>query len=137
MEKRLFGVILTVLGIAGLIIAAYNFVQGNTGTNHSVKSVAGLWYSGVVFLFCGYWSDQKHPGSIKPQLINSIMEKFIKLNSSWDDVKEKIKETNPEITDSDLELDHGNEEELFENLSKKLHKSEDEVKAWIESVSGD
>ena len=63
------------------------------------------------------------------------MEKFIKLNSSWEDVKEKIKETNPEITDSDLVLDHGNEEELFENLSKKLHKSKDEVKAWIESVS--
>lgn len=63
------------------------------------------------------------------------MEKFIKLNSSWDEVKEKIKETNPEITDSDLILDHGNEEELFENLSKKLHKSKDEIKAWIESVS--
>jgi uncharacterized protein YjbJ (UPF0337 family) len=63
------------------------------------------------------------------------MEKFIKLNSSWDDVKEKIKETNPEITDSDLVLDHGNEEKVFENLSKKLHKSKEEVKAWIESVS--
>jgi uncharacterized protein YjbJ (UPF0337 family) len=63
------------------------------------------------------------------------MEKFIKLNSSWEEVKEKIKETNPEITDSDLVIDHGNEEELFENLSKKLHKSIEEVKAWIESVS--
>ncbi len=63
------------------------------------------------------------------------MEKFITLNSSWDEVKEKIKETNPEITDSDLILDHGNEEEVFEKLSKKLHKSVDEVKAWIESVS--
>ena len=63
------------------------------------------------------------------------MEKFIKLNSSWDEVKEKIKETNPEITDSDLVLDHGNEEEVFEKLSKKLHKSVEEVKVWIESVS--
>jgi hypothetical protein len=63
------------------------------------------------------------------------MEKFIKLNSSWDEVKERIKEINPEITDSDLVLDHANEEELFECLSKKLHKSIDEVKAWIESVS--
>ena len=63
------------------------------------------------------------------------MEKFIKLNSSWDEVKEKIKETNPELTDSDLELDHANEEEVFEKLSKKLHKSVDEVKAWIESIS--
>jgi uncharacterized protein YjbJ (UPF0337 family) len=63
------------------------------------------------------------------------MEKFIKLNSSWDEVKEKIKETNPEITDSDLVLDHGNEEEVFEKLSKKLHKSIEDVKAWVESVS--
>jgi hypothetical protein len=63
------------------------------------------------------------------------MEKFIKLNSSWDEVKEKIKEINPEITDSDLVLDHGNEEEVFEKLSKKLHKSIEDVKAWVESVS--
>jgi hypothetical protein len=63
------------------------------------------------------------------------MEKFIKLNSSWDEVKEKIKETNPEITDSDLVLDHRNEEEVFEKLSKKLHKSIEDVKAWVESVS--
>jgi hypothetical protein len=63
------------------------------------------------------------------------MEKFLKLNSSWDEVKEKIKEINPEITDSDLVLDHANEEAVFEKLSKKLHKSVEEVKAWIESVS--
>ena len=63
------------------------------------------------------------------------MEKFIKLNSSWDEVKEKIKETNPEITDSDLVLDYANEEEVFEKLSKKLHKSKEDVKAWVESVS--
>jgi hypothetical protein len=63
------------------------------------------------------------------------MEKFIKLNSSWEEVKEKIKETNPEISDSDLVLNHGNEEELFETLSKKLQMSVGEVKAWIQSVS--
>jgi hypothetical protein len=53
MEKRLFGVILTVLGIAGLIIAAYNFVQGNTGTNHSVKSVMVYGILGLLFFFAG------------------------------------------------------------------------------------
>lgn len=63
------------------------------------------------------------------------MAKFTKSNISWDEVKEKIKEINPEITDSDLVLNHGNEEELFECLSKKLHKTKEEVKAWIESVS--
>jgi uncharacterized membrane protein len=53
MEKRLFGVILTILGIVGLIIAAYNFVQGNTGTNHSVKSVAVYAILGLLFFFSG------------------------------------------------------------------------------------
>jgi hypothetical protein len=63
------------------------------------------------------------------------MEKFIKLNSSWDEVKEKIKETNPDISDSDLILDHGNEEAVFDTLSKKLHKSVPETKEWVKSVS--
>jgi uncharacterized membrane protein len=53
MEKRLFGVILTILGIAGLIFAAYNFVQGNTGTNHSVKSVMVYGILGLIFFFAG------------------------------------------------------------------------------------
>ncbi len=63
------------------------------------------------------------------------MEESIKVNSSWEEVKEKIKETNPDITDSDLVLNHGNEDEIFETLSKKLHKSKQEVKDWIESIS--
>jgi oligoribonuclease (3'-5' exoribonuclease) len=62
------------------------------------------------------------------------MEK-LKLHSSWDDVKEKIKEINLEITDSDLDITHANEEEVITRLSKKLNKSAEEVKAWIESVS--
>jgi membrane associated rhomboid family serine protease len=53
MEKRIFGVILTVLGIAGLIIAAYDFVQGNTGTNHSIKSVIVYGILGLLFFFAG------------------------------------------------------------------------------------
>jgi uncharacterized membrane protein len=53
MEKRLFGVILTVLGILGLILAAYNFVQGNTTTNHSVKSVVVYGILGMLFFFAG------------------------------------------------------------------------------------
>ncbi len=64
------------------------------------------------------------------------MENLKSQNNSWDAVKEKIKETNPAITDSDLVLNHGNEDELFETLSKKLHMSIIEVKAWIQSVSG-
>jgi hypothetical protein len=53
MEKRMFGVILTVLGVAGLIIAAYNFVQGNASSNHSVKSVVVYGILGLLFFFAG------------------------------------------------------------------------------------
>lgn len=52
-EKRLFGVILTILGIVGLILAAYNFVQGNTSTDHSVKSVVVYGILGLLFFFAG------------------------------------------------------------------------------------
>ena len=62
------------------------------------------------------------------------MEK-LNLHSSWDEVKEKIKEINLGITDSDLDLNDVDENEVIERLSKKLHKSAEEVKAWIESVS--
>ena len=53
MEKRLFGVILTILGIVGLILSAYDFVQGNTTTNHSVKSVVVYGILGLLFFFAG------------------------------------------------------------------------------------
>jgi uncharacterized membrane protein len=53
MEKRMFGIILTILGIAGLIVAAYNFVQGNTATSQSVKSVMVYAILGLLFFFAG------------------------------------------------------------------------------------
>jgi uncharacterized membrane protein len=53
MEKRIFGVILTVLGIAGLILAAYNFVQGNTNSNYSIRSIVVYGILGLVFFFAG------------------------------------------------------------------------------------
>src|SRR4051812_20594563 len=37
MEKRMFGIILTILGIIGLIMAAYGFMNGSGG-GHGVKS---------------------------------------------------------------------------------------------------
>jgi hypothetical protein len=53
MEKRVFGVILTILGIAGLLLAAYNFIQGNISTNHSIRSVAMYSILGLLFFFAG------------------------------------------------------------------------------------
>ncbi len=51
MEKRMFGIILTVLGIAGLILAGYNFMNG--GGTKNVKEVIMYGLLGVIFFFAG------------------------------------------------------------------------------------
>jgi membrane associated rhomboid family serine protease len=53
MEKRIFGVILTVLGITGLILGAYYFVNGDTTSNYSIRSMVMYGILGVVFFFAG------------------------------------------------------------------------------------
>ncbi len=63
------------------------------------------------------------------------MSTQLKLESPWEEVKEKIKEINTEITDEDLNYQPGNEQDLLERLSKKMNRTPEEVKGWIESVS--
>lgn len=50
--KRIFGVILTVLGIIGLIYAAYEFVN-TTGSNRQVKILIVYGILGAIFFFTG------------------------------------------------------------------------------------
>ncbi len=57
------------------------------------------------------------------------------LKSSWEELKEKLKETNVDLTDSDLDLMEGNEHEFLTRISRKLNKTPEEVKALIESIS--
>lgn len=57
------------------------------------------------------------------------------LQAPWDEVKEKLKEQNIELTDEDLELRPGKEEELMDRLASKLKKDPSEIKAWVESIS--
>jgi uncharacterized protein YjbJ (UPF0337 family) len=59
----------------------------------------------------------------------------LNLETPWPEVKEKIKEVNYDLTDADLALEPGKEDELISRLAKKMHKTEEEVKGWIESVS--
>ncbi len=51
MEKRMFGIILTILGIAGLILAGYNFMNG--GGTKNVKEIIMYGLLGAVFFFAG------------------------------------------------------------------------------------
>jgi uncharacterized protein YjbJ (UPF0337 family) len=59
----------------------------------------------------------------------------LKLEASWDEVKDMIQEINPDLTDEDLRYEKGKEKELLERVARKLGKNIDDTKGWIESVS--
>ena len=52
MEKRIFGIILTILGIIGLIAGAMQFVEGG-GDARTIKMVVIYSILGAVFFFAG------------------------------------------------------------------------------------
>ena len=59
----------------------------------------------------------------------------LNLQSPWDEVKEKLKEANTDLTDEDLEYDEVDASKLLETLSHKMQKSKEHVQGWIESVA--
>jgi hypothetical protein len=59
----------------------------------------------------------------------------LKLEASWDEVKDMLQEINMDLTDEDLSYERGKEKDLLERISRKLNKSVPDVKGWIESVS--
>jgi uncharacterized membrane protein len=52
MEKRVIGMLLTFLGIAGLIMAAVNFMN-TTGAARSIKGIVIFSILGIIFFFAG------------------------------------------------------------------------------------
>jgi len=52
MEKRIFGIILTILGIIGLVIAGAQFLNGRGGT-YNVKEICLFGILGLIFFFAG------------------------------------------------------------------------------------
>ena len=59
----------------------------------------------------------------------------LNLESPWEEVKEKLKENNIDLTDEDLVYDPANPDKLLNHLSKKLNRTPDQVKALVESIS--
>jgi hypothetical protein len=59
----------------------------------------------------------------------------LNLSAPWSQVKEKIKEANAELTDADLDYSPGDEGKMLHHLAKKMNRSPEDVRAWIESVS--
>lgn len=52
MEKRILGIVLSLLGAIGLILAAVNFANGAQG-NKSIRMIAIYAILGAVFFFSG------------------------------------------------------------------------------------
>jgi uncharacterized membrane protein len=52
MEKRLLGIILTLLGVIGLIYAGISFMNGGTGTK-TIKAIVFAGILGAVFFSAG------------------------------------------------------------------------------------
>ncbi|MEP7319803.1 MAG: hypothetical protein ABI921_13705 [Panacibacter sp.] len=52
MEKRLLGIILSVLGVIGLVMAGINFMKGGSSTTN-IKEVVMYGLLGAVFFFAG------------------------------------------------------------------------------------
>lgn len=52
MEKRVLGIILSILGIAGLILAAVSFMGGGESSKH-IKSIVVFLILGIIFFFAG------------------------------------------------------------------------------------
>ena len=59
----------------------------------------------------------------------------LKLESSWEEVKEKMKENNISLTDEDLEYKPGQENELLERLAQKMNRTKEQIRILIESIS--
>lgn len=73
----------------------------------------------------------------EPVFANSFMANNIniKLEAPWEVVRERMKESNINLTDADLVYEPGKEDELLSRLEKILNKSRPEIIAYIESIS--
>jgi hypothetical protein len=59
----------------------------------------------------------------------------LKLEAPWEQVKEMLKEVNNGLTDEDLEYRNENANSLLQRLARKMNRSPEEIRTWIESVS--
>jgi hypothetical protein len=63
------------------------------------------------------------------------MHTKLNINIPWEEVKEKLLEAEPHLTEEDLAYEEGKENELLERLGKKMGRTAEQIKGWIESVA--
>ena len=84
--KRLFGIILTVLGIAGLIYAAVVFMDTN-GSGRQVKSLIVYGLLGAIFFFTGIGLIKNTRDDARPPIqyafpLNKFINHLTRINSN-------------------------------------------------------
>ena len=65
---------------------------------------------------------------------NTVNNAKLRVTGSWNEVKGKIKQQYADLTDNDLLYEEGKDDELLGRLQRKLGKSKQEIKDWIESL---
>jgi uncharacterized protein YjbJ (UPF0337 family) len=58
----------------------------------------------------------------------------LQMKGSWNEVKGKLKQKYGQLTDDDLMLADGKEDELLGRLQKRLGRTKDELRAEIEDM---
>jgi uncharacterized protein YjbJ (UPF0337 family) len=58
----------------------------------------------------------------------------LNLNGDWNELKGKAKQQYADLTDDDLLYEDGKDDELLGRLQKKMGKTKQEVKDWIERL---
>jgi len=59
----------------------------------------------------------------------------LRFSGSWEEVREKLKETNIDLTDEDLDYEPGREHELLERLQQKINLPKEAIRELIESIA--
>jgi uncharacterized protein YjbJ (UPF0337 family) len=58
----------------------------------------------------------------------------LRARGNWNEIKGKMRQTYGDLTDDDLQYEQGKQEEWYGKLSKKLGRTIDDVKAWINGL---
>lgn len=74
------------------------------------------------------------PTATGPPGVESLHMTKLQLKGSWNEVKGKIKQKYGELTDDDLAFAEGKDDELLGRLQKKLGKTKEEIRSYIESL---
>jgi uncharacterized protein YjbJ (UPF0337 family) len=65
---------------------------------------------------------------------NNTTMNNLELRGNWNEVKGKLKQKYGQLTDDDLNLAEGKEDELIGRIQKKLGKTKDEIKKELMAI---